>query len=117
MSTIQSAETSPPACQCWNEYQNACLLRVGARQDEQLPEERWARWTHNPHGASVVTAVTTLLHVESGQRSPAAYHRWRRPDCIRTEGDTDCGGLGIVNPWPLAGLMMGMALAFRARVA
>lgn len=34
---------------------------------------------------------------------------------MRPDGDTDAGGLGTVRPWPLAGLMMGMAL--RVRVA
>lgn len=71
-----------------------------------------------PSCASVIMAGTKLLHTfPSEQQRPAVYHRWRRPDCILTEGDTDWGGLGMVNPWPLAGLMIGMALAFRARVA
>lgn len=52
---------------------------------------------------------------QNAKRRPAIYHLWRRPDCIRTDGETDCGGLGMVKPWPLAGLIIGMA--FRARVA
>lgn len=32
------------------------------------------------------------------KRHPTIYHRWRRLDCIRTDGDTDCGGLGMVRP-------------------
>ena len=76
----------------------ACLLESWCPPGlEQLPEEERAV---NPQILSHVDDNSwdeaTLLFRRSGVAS--SYQRVRRPCCIRTEGETDVGGDGIVKP-------------------
>lgn len=85
-----------PCLPCVKSRSITCLLeKIGARQNGQLPEKGMCS---EPTILSRPDDDDDPLFKVEASEVASPYQRERRLCCIRTEGETDVGGDGIVKP-------------------